>query len=92
MIRPIGSGVEVQFRVIPRASRSTVAGVRDGRVLVRLAAPPVDGAANEALVALLSSLFEIPKRSVRIIAGERSRAKVVVLEGVTADQAARVLG
>ena len=70
-------------RVTPRAGRSAVAGVRDGILLVKLAAAPVDGAANDALVALLSEVLDIPKRSIRIKSGARSRTKVVEIDGVT---------
>jgi hypothetical protein len=72
-------------RVTPRAGRSAVAGVRDGVLLIKLAAAPVDGAANEALVALLSDVLHIPKRSIRIKSGERSRTKVVEIDGVSED-------
>lgn len=86
MIRRTPAGVEIDVRVIPRASKSAVAGTRDGRILVRLSAPPVEGAANAALVELFSELFAIPKRSVRIVSGEKSRAKRVALDGVTEEQ------
>jgi uncharacterized protein (TIGR00251 family) len=51
---------------------------------VRLSAPPVDGAANEELVLFLASIFAVPRRSVRILAGETSRSKLVEIDGVTA--------
>jgi uncharacterized protein (TIGR00251 family) len=73
----------VTVRVTPRAGRSAVAGVRDGMLLVKLAAAPVDGAANDALVALLSEVLHIPKRSIRIKSGARSRTKVVEIDDVT---------
>ena len=72
-------------RVTPRAGRSAVAGVRDGMLLVKLAAAPVDGAANDALLALLSEVLHIAKRSIRMKSGERSRTKVVEIDGVTED-------
>ena len=53
-------------------------------IKVRLSAPPVDGAANEALVIFLAHIFAVPRRSVRILAGETSRSKVVEIDGVTA--------
>ncbi len=85
MIRSTGAGVEVDIRVIPRAGQSRVAGERDGRMLVRLSAPPVEGAANEALVDLFAELLGCPKRSVRLVAGARSRAKRVAIDGLTED-------
>ena len=72
------------MRVIPRAARSRIDGMRAGALLVRLAAPPVEGAANDALVTLLASTLGVPRRSVRLIAGERSRNKRVVIDGRTA--------
>lgn len=61
--------------MIPRAGRSGFAGLRDGALLVRLAAAPVDGAANDELVALVARALHLPKRDVAIISGERSRSK-----------------
>ena len=91
MIHATATGVEIDVRVIPRAAKSCISGERDGRVLVRLAAPPVEGAANQALVELFATLFERPKRSVRVVSGEKSRAKRVAVDGVTAaDAAARL--
>ena len=84
MIRETPTGVEVAVRVIPRARKSDVSGVRGGSLLVRLAAPPLDGAANQALVELLASRLNVAVRSVHIISGERSRNKRVAIAGVTA--------
>ena len=91
MIRATPTGVEFDVRVIPRAGRSGLAGERDGRVLVRLGAPPVEGAANEALIELMAKLFDCPKRSVRLVAGERSRSKRVAVDGVPLADAERLL-
>lgn len=82
MIQETASGVEVEVRVVPRAGRSGLAGQRDGRLLVRLAAAPVDGAANDALVALLADLCHCPKRAIRIVSGDKSRTKRVAIDGL----------
>ena len=71
---------------MPRAGRSQIAGVRDGAVLVRLAAAPVDGAANAELIDLLSRALSIPKRDVAIVSGERSRSKRVRIAGMNRTQ------
>jgi uncharacterized protein (TIGR00251 family) len=84
-------GVTFAVRVIPRAGRTAVAGVRGDALLVRLAAPPVEGAANEALVALVADLFDRPKRDVRIVSGAASRDKRVAIAGVPAAEAGRRL-
>jgi uncharacterized protein (TIGR00251 family) len=69
-------------RVIPRAGRSGFSGLRDGALLVRLAAAPVDGAANDELIALLARTLHVPKRDITIVSGERSRAKRVRVAGM----------
>jgi len=84
-------GAEVGVRVIPRAGRDAVAGVRDGALLVRLAAAPVDGAANEALVRVLAETLGVPRRAVTLVSGERSRRKRVRIAGLTAADAGRRL-
>ena len=78
-----GSGVFLDVRVIPRAARSQIAGRRNDALLVRLNAPPVDGAANAALVELFAQVLGIPKRNIEIVAGHRSRTKRVRITGVT---------
>jgi len=68
-------------------------GERDGAVLIRIAAPPVDGKANAALVAFVAKLLGVPKASVEIIRGETSRNKVIRVEGHSpADVRATLLG
>jgi uncharacterized protein (TIGR00251 family) len=74
--------MEIIVRVIPRAGKSGAAGIRDGALLVRLNAPPVEGAANAELIDVLARLFDIPKRNVTIVRGERSRVKRVRIDGV----------
>ena len=59
--------------------------MRDGAILIRLAAAPVDGAANLALVAFLAELLRIPKRNIVIVSGDKSRRKRVKISGVTAE-------
>jgi uncharacterized protein (TIGR00251 family) len=88
---PTPAGVEIDVRVIPRSGRTELAGSRDGRLLVRVSAAPVEGAANDALVALLAKVLAVPKRSIRIVAGERSRQKRIAVEGITAAAAAKLV-
>jgi len=78
--------------VQPRASRDEVSGVHGDALKIRLAAPPVDGAANDALVNFLAALFAVPRRSVRILAGESSRSKLIEIDGVTARAIHDVVG
>jgi uncharacterized protein len=72
----------IAIRVIPRSPRTRVDGMRGDAFLVRLAAPPVDGAANEALVAFLAGHLDLPRRNIRIISGGKSRDKVVGITGL----------
>jgi uncharacterized protein len=67
--------------VAPRASRSEIIGEHDGALKVRIAAPPVDGAANRELIKLLARAFKLPKSSVEIISGTNSKTKTVRIEG-----------
>jgi uncharacterized protein len=71
---------------MPRAGRSGFAGLREGALLVRLAAAPVDGAANDELIALLSKALKIPKRDISIVSGERSRTKRIRIAGMDREQ------
>jgi len=70
-------------RVIPRASKPGLAGTRDGDLLIRLKAPPVEGAANAELIRVLSDLFDVPQRSIAIVSGAAARRKRVRIDGVT---------
>jgi len=78
--------VDLEVRVIPRAGRTGFGGLRDGALLVRLAAAPVDGAANAELIALIAKALRIPKRDITIVSGERARTKRVRIAGVDRDQ------
>ena len=73
----------LELHVQPGASRSEFAGWHGERVRIRLAAPAVEGKANAALVEFLASYFGVPRRSVRIASGLKSRRKRVVIEGVS---------
>ncbi len=82
-----------RVRVVPRASRDEVAGLQGEALRVRLTAPPVEGAANLALVDFLARRLGVRKGQVRILSGGTSRDKVVAVEGVSAGEVrARLLG
>jgi uncharacterized protein (TIGR00251 family) len=83
VVREAPDGVRIDIEVKVRASRTRVLGVKAERLCVALAAPPVDGAANEALVGALAEHFGLPRRQVRLVMGEKSRRKVVELRGLT---------
>ena len=70
-------------KVIPRASRSEIAGEQKGALRVKIAAPPVDGAANEELLRVLAKHFRIRSGAVRILAGQNGRIKRISIEGIS---------
>jgi uncharacterized protein (TIGR00251 family) len=76
-------GVRFDVWVQPRASRTEVAGTHGDAIKIRLAAPPVEGAANAELVAFLAKQLGVPRSAVRIVKGERGRNKVVEIEGIS---------
>jgi uncharacterized protein (TIGR00251 family) len=82
-------GVRFSVRVQPRAQRNALNGVHAGALNVKLTAPPVDGAANEALVAMLAAWLDVPERAITIVNGVTSRAKLVEVAGVSAEQVQR---
>jgi uncharacterized protein (TIGR00251 family) len=77
--------VDLEIRVIPRAGRSGFAGLREGALLVKLAAAPVDGAANDELISLLARTLKILKRDISLVSGERSRTKRIRIAGMDRD-------
>jgi hypothetical protein len=85
------SAARISIYVQPRANKTAVAGMHDGCVKVRLAAPPVDGAANAALIEFVAERLRIAKSRVRIVTGQTSRRKVVEVDGVSAEQLASAL-
>jgi uncharacterized protein len=88
VIESTPEGVVIAVRVIPRSGRSGVAGTRGGALLVRLNAPPVEGAANDELVEVIAAALGVPRRAVAIVSGGRSRTKRVRIIGVDADHVA----
>ena len=70
-------------KVIPRASRSEIVGEQGGVLRVKIAAPPVDGAANEELMRVLAKEFGIRSGAVRILAGQTGRMKRISIEGIS---------
>jgi uncharacterized protein len=78
-------------RVVPRAARSAVVGVHDGALKVRVAAPPVEGAANDELVRTLARALAVPPRAVEIVSGQTSKTKQVRVHGAAGAQLLRLL-
>ena len=77
------SGTAISVKVIPRAKKNEVAGLmEDGSIRIRLTAPPVEGAANQALVEFLSELLGIHRSQIEIVAGLSSERKLISLVGI----------
>jgi uncharacterized protein (TIGR00251 family) len=72
--------------VAPRAGRTSIEQLADGAIQVRVAAPPVDGAANAALLRFLAEMFDVPRSRLEIISGASNRRKRIVIAGVAPDE------
>lgn len=86
-LRRTSDGVELVVRVQPGARATEVVGLQGDALKVRVAAPPVDGKANGALVGFLAGRLRLPRRGIEIVAGTASRTKRVRLTGVTVEEA-----
>jgi uncharacterized protein (TIGR00251 family) len=91
MIDATDDGIVLAVRVIARSGRSGLAGTREGAIVVRLRAAPVDGAANAELQAVVAAAFGVARRDVEIIGGERSRHKRLRVRGIDRAAAAAVI-
>jgi uncharacterized protein len=85
-------GVRIAVQVQPRASRTEVVGISGGFLKIRVAAPPVDGAANSELIQWLGKQLSVRKSDIRIMSGERGRKKVIYVHGVTVSTVNERLG
>jgi uncharacterized protein (TIGR00251 family) len=85
MVTETATGLRIAVRVQPRAARNRVVGLHGAALRVQVTAPPVDDAANEAVIGLLAEWLALPRRAVRITHGKRTRDKLIE---VTCDQPA----
>ena len=79
-------GARIEIRVQPRASRNTISGVRAGVLRIRVTAPPVDGHANAAAIALLAQALDVPKSAIRLVKGASSRDKTLAVESMSQEE------
>ena len=86
------AGVRISVRVQPRASRNEVAGLHGDALKVRVTAPAIEGAANDALIDLLSTTFGVSRRDVTIVAGATSRSKIVEILGIDEERVRHTMG
>ena len=77
-------GLTFAVRIVPRASRSEIVGEHGGALRIRIAAPPVEGAANRELVRTLAKIFKLPQNAVEIVSGASSKNKTVRVRGADA--------
>lgn len=90
--RATAGGVLLRLRVQPRARHNRLEGVHGDQLRIRLAAPPVDGAANAACIAFLAKRLGVRRTQVRIEAGEKSRDKLIHVTGLKLPEVATLLG
>ena len=83
-LRADGAAVVLTLHIQPGAKRTEIAGLHGAALKIRLAAPPVDGKANEALIAFLAKTLAVPKSRIELVSGETARAKRVRIAGVDA--------
>jgi uncharacterized protein (TIGR00251 family) len=83
-VRDVDGGATLRVRVSPRASRNAVAGERDGALVVRVTAAPVEGAANEALARVLARVLHVPASAVAVRRGASGRDKLLHVSGLDA--------
>jgi uncharacterized protein (TIGR00251 family) len=88
VIQSTPHGVIINVRLIPRARNSGIAGTRGDALLVRVQAPPVEGAANRELIAVMAAALRVPRQAISITAGDRSRQKLVRIIGIDVATAA----
>ena len=91
-VHQVPGGTRLRVRVLPRASRTEVAGIQGDWVRIRLAAAPVDGAANNELVHFLAERLAVPPSMVRLVSGTTNRTKVVMITGVDVERVSARLG
>lgn len=96
MLREVAGGVTLAVRAQPGAKKTAIAGLYGegdaAQLKIAVQAPPMEGRANEALIAFVAETFGIPKRSVELLSGELSRSKVFLLRSVSLREAQAKLG
>ena len=82
----MATGARIEIRVQPRASRNAISGMRAGILRMRVTAPPVDGQANAAAIALLAQALDLPKSAIRLVRGASSREKTLAVESMSQEE------
>ena len=82
----MATGARIEIRVQPRASRNAISGMRAGILRIRVTAPPVDGQANAAAIALLAQALDVPKSAIRLVKGASSREKTLTIQSLSQEE------
>ncbi len=82
----MATGARIEIRVQPRASRNSISGTRAGLLRIRVTAPPVDGQANAAAIAVLAQALDVPKSSIHLVKGASSRQKTLAIESMSQEE------
>ncbi len=77
------AGLRLRLHVVPRAKRCEISGTHNGALKVKVSAPPVDDAANRAIIEFFSTLLHIPKSRITILAGQKSRDKILYIKNLS---------
>jgi hypothetical protein len=85
-ITEAGGGVTFSVRVVPRSSCNQIVGVESGALKIKLTAPPVEGAANAALIEFIAEWLGVRRSAVSIVSGDKARNKIVRVSGVTREK------
>lgn len=80
-------GITIECFVAPRAKRNAIKGTRDGALAVSVQSPPIEGRANDALIEFLAKALDVPRRAISIIGGMSSRKKILLIQGITKNEA-----
>lgn len=91
-LRESPEGTYLAVKVQPRASRNEIAGMLGNELKIAVTAPPVDSAANVAVVEFLAEKLECPRGLVRLVKGQTSRHKTILLQGWKAEEVAAAIG
>jgi uncharacterized protein (TIGR00251 family) len=90
-VKDTGDGVIFKIKVQPRAAKNELTGLIGDALKLRITAPPVDGAANEAVIRYFADIFRVPKKGVTVVSGLTSRQKTIKVIGITPEEVKRKL-
>ena len=82
----MATGARIEIRVQPRASRNAISGMQAGVLRIRVTAPPVNGQANAAAIALLAQALDVPKSAIRLVKGASSREKTLAIQSLSQEE------